>query len=689
MKRFKITLFSILLLGATSVYAQCGTDEYTYELLQKDSIAAALYEHYVEHDMPGVIEYRGEGKMKKATRVIPVVFHIIHTYGEENISKEQILNQLELLNKDFSRTNSDTANTRAIFKGIAADMDIEFRMAQIAPDGSCTDGITRTYSELTDGGDDAVKNLVRWDYRKYLNIWVINRIERGWDPPYFVAGYAVFPFQTSSATDGIVIRQDRVGSIGTASGQKGRTLTHEIGHWLGLYHPFQGGCTSNNSWTDQVDDTPPVKEPSYGCPIGNNTCSNDNPNQLDQIENFMDYADDACANMFSNGQKARIEAFLNNSSYRGQNISSATLTATGVNNPKSCAPIADFYTSNLETVICEGSGTLSFTDFSYNGDISSREWIFEGGSPSTSGDPNPEVSYSTTGYYDVTLIVGNGDGFDTLTRTNFISVLPSVAERKAPFGEDFENEDFLLSWNLETSNNDGWILNDDRGSNSGSSVQCYIDENTNSNVRFSLSLPPLDVRPNGMPLNIHFDYAYSRSEANSTEVMLVLVSEDCGDTWKTLKGLTASNGLASVSGNNPGFVPTSQSHWAHYNIDINGYSGGANLIFRFDVISKAGNSVFLDNINIAQFGLGIESNSAMSHFSVYPNPTAGNVTLISAQEWIGGQLEMTDLSGRLLLQSEISAVEQTIDVDHLSNGIYQITILKDGIRRTEKLIINR
>lgn len=682
--RYTLLIFTVLL-GVQLVKAQCYTDQFQQELLDADPAMAAQYQSYLENGLPGYVEYNEDGLYKKATRVIPVVFHVIHAYGAENITKAQILDQLETLNRDYSRTNLDTGDTRSIFKSIATDMDIEFRLATVAQDGSCTDGITRTYSELTDGGDEAVKNLIRWDYRKYLNIWVVKRIERNWNPPFYVAGYATFPFTTSSTTDGIVIRHDFVGSIGTSdAGRAGRTLTHEIGHWLGLYHPFQGGCTSTNSWTDQVDDTPPVAEPSYNCPIGNNTCHNDNPDQLDQVENYMDYADGSCQNMFTIGQRNRVNSFLNDDAYRKKNT-----TSTAANNPQACAPVADFYTINLEKIICEGSGSLSFKDYSYNGDISSREWIFEGGTPNTSSAAEPTVSYTNSGYYDVTLIVGNGEGFDTLTRSEFITVLPSVAIRKAPFGEGFEDENFYYGWQLQSSDNDGWDRATDRGSNSSSSARCYIDENTEQNKNFALIMPPVDVSTNGMPLNLHFDYAYARRTTSSTEVLLIRVSDDCGASWKTIKGMTAANGLATVSGAIPGFVPTSQSQWAHMSLDLNGYASDQNLLFRFDVLSKGGNSVFIDNINLAQFGLGTEELAILPEFDIYPNPASAEVNISVAQEWLGGTLELTDLSGRLLLQTEIELPTQQINTSDLTNGVYVLRITKDGLYRSERLIINK
>ena len=339
-----------------TVTAQCGTDEYNRRLLENKLQNGESFADYIERNLDFEFETSIDPKTKKATSVIPVVFHVVHSYGPENISKAQIEDQLRILNEDFQRLNSDKSKTRSFFTSRAANMGLEFKLARIAPDGSCTEGITRTYDPVNtyedfEDNNEEVKDAVKpWDRNKYLNIWVVTKIVSS-STTGTILGYAQFPGD-NAATDGVVLIHDRVGTIGTANvGDAGRTLTHEIGHWLGLYHPFQGGCSSQN---DRVSDTPPVSSPSYGCTASSNpnTCSNDNPNEIDNVENFMDYANGACMNMFSTGQKTRVDGFLGSTSLgRATNISLATATATGINTTPSCAPIADFwYDSPSQTI---------------------------------------------------------------------------------------------------------------------------------------------------------------------------------------------------------------------------------------------------------------------------------------------------------------------------------------------------
>jgi len=246
MKIYISLLIVFFTTAALQLNAQCGTDEYNLRLVQDKLQEGEGLADYLDRISNANFEIEYDVKTKKATRIIPVVFHVIHSYGESNISKEQIEDQIRILNEDFSRTNSDTSNTRSMFKARASAFDIEFRLARTAPDGSCTEGITRKYDPINtiedyeDNNNEAKTSVSAWPRDKYLNIWVVTQIKSS-STTGTILGYAQFPGQGAS-TDGIVIRHDRVGTIGTASvGDKGRTLTHEIGHWLGLYHPFKGG----------------------------------------------------------------------------------------------------------------------------------------------------------------------------------------------------------------------------------------------------------------------------------------------------------------------------------------------------------------------------------------------------------------------------------------------------------------
>ncbi len=331
---FKHIILALGLTFALHIRAQqtvkCITDEYAEQAKQTNPDLVQ-----VERTGFELASSATTAPLQKAVtiRYIPVVFHIIHKNGLENISQAQIMDQIRILNEDF-RKKAGTNGGKSTYS-VAADMEFEFRLAQYDPNGNKHDGINRIYSTLTDNANNAVKTLSYWNSEKYLNVWVVNTIAAISGTSGIVLGYAQFPFQRGSqpTTDGIVIRADQIGMLGIADkSQAGRTLTHEVGHWIGLYHTFQGGCSGSG---DGVSDTPPCASASSGCNKTRNSCNNDNPNQRDMIENYMDYSDGNCLELFTQGQKAfaytqmqlyRSLIYANNVTYAGIDANGNYLT---------------------------------------------------------------------------------------------------------------------------------------------------------------------------------------------------------------------------------------------------------------------------------------------------------------------------------------------------------------------------
>jgi len=250
--------------------------------------------------------------MSNETIIIPVVIHVIYKANEQNISEVQIQSQIDALNKDYSRLNADTANIPVAFKNAVADCKIKFCLAKVDPLGRLTSGISRSYTSNDYFlGDDAMKFKATggqdaWDSKRYLNIWICNLFGRS-------LGYATLPGSPFDK-DGVVINYDVFGTQGTlrAPFNKGRTATHEIGHWMGLLHIWGDDLCGN----DGVDDTPSQKSYNFGCPSfpRMSTCSPDSNG--DMYMNFMDFVDDACMNMFSYGQKNKMRSCFSMNGFR-------------------------------------------------------------------------------------------------------------------------------------------------------------------------------------------------------------------------------------------------------------------------------------------------------------------------------------------------------------------------------------
>lgn len=237
---------------------------------------------------------------------VPVVIHLLYNSSVQNISDAQVLSQIDALNRDYRKRNADRVNTPAVFAGLSADAKIVFCLARVDPKGRPTSGIIRKYTNeqawvaddevkfSSSGGDNA------WDSKRYLNIWVCNLFGRN-------LGYSSLP-GTAADKDGVVIQYDVFGATGSLLPQfdKGRTLTHEVGHWLGLKHLWD----DTDCGDDGITDTPPQKSYHTGCPAFPqlSTCSvNTNG---DMYMNYMDFTDDACMNMFTYGQAKKMRSMF-------------------------------------------------------------------------------------------------------------------------------------------------------------------------------------------------------------------------------------------------------------------------------------------------------------------------------------------------------------------------------------------
>lgn len=239
---------------------------------------------------------------------IPVVVHVVFNNDTQNISDAQVNSQIKVLNEDYSATNTDRSKTPSVWAGLVTSTNIKFELAKKDPTGNSTSGITRTQTNKSSfGDDDSVKftgqgGIDAWPTDKYLNIWVCNLGNQ-------LLGYAQFPGGPTD-TDGVVILCTAFGTEGTATSpfDKGRTTTHEVGHWLNLRHIW--GDDPQCQGSDFVNDTPNQQTPNFGKPeFPHLSCSN-GPNG-DMFMNYMDYVDDDSMFMFTSEQVGRMQATLN------------------------------------------------------------------------------------------------------------------------------------------------------------------------------------------------------------------------------------------------------------------------------------------------------------------------------------------------------------------------------------------
>lgn len=320
-KASTLTLIGLLFCCLNFSYAQrnCGAMEHLQNQLQQNPALQFDMDQIEEHTRHFI--KRG-GELQKAVITIPVVVHVVYNTSAENVSTAQIQSQIDVLNEDFRRQNADASNTPSIFVGVASDVEIEFCLATVDPDGNATNGITRTAtSKRSFRTNDDVKKSRKggkdpWPAADYLNMWVCD-ISSG------ILGYAQFPGGPAS-TDGVVVDYLYFGTTGTATApfDLGRTATHEVGHWLNLRHIWgDGGCGVD----DFVSDTPLAGGPNYTglpCTATPNSCGSGAEDLPDMFQNYMDYSDDACMNLFTNGQTSRMRALFSAGGARASLLSS-------------------------------------------------------------------------------------------------------------------------------------------------------------------------------------------------------------------------------------------------------------------------------------------------------------------------------------------------------------------------------
>ena len=640
MNKLLYSLFAILIAssyGTAQDHLQCGTQ---HQMNQRYAENPQLEKDYEQLFLNGFTK-----EDDTTVFIIPMVFHILHEYGSENISDAQIIDQVNILNRDFRLMNADTSQVIQEFKQLYGDAKIEFRLATIDPYGNCTNGIDRVYTHLDDKADDFCK-VNQWYRPNYLNVWITNTIGSAG-----TAGYAYYPNATNNQSfwiDGIIILNDYIGSVGTGSVNNSRALTHEIGHWLGLAHVW--GSTNEpmvSCGDDNIEDTPITKGYNY-CPA-NADASKICDTIAENYQNYMDYS--YCSRMFTKGQVAAMRAILQlGDGHRNTLITPETHAATGIDltTPPLCAPIADFNAPIKST--CVGN-TITFNDESYNAPVDSYLWTFPGGTPSTSTAANPTVSFDTPGLKTITLQVTNASGTSTKTLPDYINVSENWADFTGPqslnlndasshpewfrlVNPEYNHARFSLVNNYGRNGSRGFMLNNYKDVSQALpfSDDSYYYPRLGLSVDYIIT-PSFDLRYT-TGTEFSFDYSYA-SNGNSvsqiTENIKVYYSKNCGETWTQMGGvLTGAELVSGGYAGNSNYIPSNDSQWATKTYSYNTTSNNEKVKFKIEfTASDLSSNLFIDNINVSGTGTaGLENDFGFVHdLNIAPNPVVSGSDL--------------------------------------------------------------
>lgn len=655
------------------------------------------------------------GKTGKAKYIIPVVFHIVHNGGSENISEQTCADEITIMNRNYSAQNFFRSRIRDVFKDIEANVGFEFRLAKIDPNGRATTGVDRYYvGAFSYKANDYVK-LGSWDPQRYLNIWVCGTISNGTPG---VIGYCYFPTGIpSSSVDGPIVAAAFVGLINTSDPYSQKTTSHEVGHYFSLYHPWgSGGQDSCGLLDDQVYDTPPEYNPGNdvrnfcGHP-DSSTCATDNPDLPDQYENIMDYFAGSCgSNMFTLQQAARMEYAIN--TYRKNLFSAENLMATGVADsakPGTPIPVPSLFAP--QTVACAGS-TIQFYDNSFNGTITSYNWTFPGGNPGTAtGKTPPQVMYANPGTYDVKLSVTGPGGTADTTFTKVVTIQP-VGSNYAP-GYYTADWDYQNDWQAK-----GWVFQNEINNNHFTRTSIHYDGNASMvlpgflstrGYNYSLISPAFNMTGASSP---YFSFYYSFVQTTVTadasnpsglsqDELRVYTSTDCGRTW-TQRVSIPSNQIGTVGASygvkqTVNYIPSDASKWKQVIIKDNQIPTSDNVKFKIEFRYNGGNNFYLDNVMLGMAtGVSEAAAAADIRFSVQPNPFSSNATLkyeLSRPETV--VIQVYDMLGKELatLHNGIQqAGQQQVELNRgalgLNSGVYFVRMNVGNSAFTQKVIID-
>jgi PKD repeat protein len=661
------------------------------------------------------------------TYTIPVIVHVIHN-GENvgtgtNISQTQVNSQISVLNADYAGTGFNVSQVPTAFSTLVADCQVTFCMAQKDPNGNVlaepgihrvnrnTAGFTTPPYSNTTYIDNTIKSQTIWNPSNYLNMWVLN-LGGG------LLGYATFPGGTgltglsgfgTSTTDGVVIGYNYFGNTGNVSApfNKGRTATHEVGHWLGLRH-ING---DSNCGSDFCADTPTADQLHYGCissstPYHVNACgANSSPNG-EMTMNFMDYTDDACMYMFTPNQKTRVQTAMANGTYR----SNLTNSSNTVCNSTPTPPSSSF--TFVAGTHCTGN-PYTFTSTS-TGAPTSYLWA---SSPSTgvtigtASAQNTTMTFSNAGTYSISLTVTNAQGSnsstqsfvvqvcatggcDTISNFDFVNHTPTIIG-SGGFGYAAGHNDYLDKAKADFYAAGSYLPNyriasatyffgvKYDGAGGATSINCKVwDDNGASGAPSTAFTPNVPLSINSIVTTgagnlVNFNPPINPNNGGFYIGFDGLVYNGQTGTFDTVAILTNADGESSPV---TAWEQWSDNTWHSFN-------DGTGATWQLDV------SLCIAVIMCDPTTGDVQIINPTKELVLYPNP-ANNVLYINSGSKKEGNInfKIVNMMGQVVLdktQSSQTGGNYQLGLDNISAGVYFISVSTPERTVTRKIVIEK
>lgn len=639
---------------------------------------------------------------------IPVVVHIVLT-DPAAVTDAQVQSQINVLNSDYNAENADSTKIPAVWKSLFGDMRIRFCLAERTPEGNPSNGIDRVKTNVTvfNDIDDAVADVKHastggadsWDPSRYLNIWICN-LGQG------TLGVGTPPDMVSDAEQGVVIQYNAFGTTGNLNPEfnKGRTCTHELGHYFNLLHPW-GQQTGSCSPGDYIEDTPPQSEPVYGAPpfpYLKDKCSPSYPGVM--ICNFMGYVDDSVMDMFTNDQVARAQAallgprasLLTSDGCQPVILKDVDAMLLDIASPhgKICSPgIAPVVT--LKNM---GKTTLTSVDIDYTvdqGTVKTFSWTGSLPSLDTVQLVLPAGSVAVGNHLLAAYTEKPNGQADEQTANDTVSAAFHLDPPAAvPFFEGFEQDSFPPP---------GWVIrNPDHRitwektsaavhSGNYSVVMRNLDYQANGPTD-DLITPVFDIQNADSAFLSFYVAAGVQSDPRGGntywDTLQVLISYDCGLSGSSLYKKAGANLITDSIPTSTEFVPQ-PGQWRRDSINLTPYLNKGHFQIIFRNITNFENNIYLDDIRLVTR----QTNPILKKekLLVVPNPTTGGLSV----QFLGVPPNLKAVSvynsaGQLILRAGASAINGQnrieFNLEDKPNGVYFVKVTYTDHEVVKKIV---